>query len=105
MAYVRWEGEEDLMIMTPFTPSLSDKFLRAFQTDFNHIIVEMIARPKIEGSQSWHHRPSPPTCFDSNEEFESSLVTAERGERLAALYFWPSYHFNNYITEISLKGL
>ena len=47
------------------TPSLSDKkvnfcakrsgytpFLQAFRADFNQVIIEMIARPKIEGSQS-----------------------------------------------------
>ena len=27
-------------------------FLQAFRADFNHVIVKMIARPKIEGSQS-----------------------------------------------------
>jgi len=56
-----------------------------------------------------HHRPSPPTCFGSNEGFKSSLVTAETGLaqgalRLTALYFQPFYNFNNHMVEISSKS-
>ena len=67
---------EKVMLYTIFT-SFSSWFQQC--SSWIDSKAENRGQPVLE-----HHRPSPPTCFGSNEGFESSFVTAKRGGRA-----WP----------------
>ena len=92
---------------TCYTPLLS-----ASRANFNHVMVEMIGRPKLEGSQSLATvgqalRTILAVTKGSNPL--SSLRKQKGGlahgaQRPAALQFRPSYHFNTYIFEINSKS-
>ena len=59
-------------------------FLWAFHADFNDKILNN-PMAEIRGQPFLgHHGPSLSACFGSNEGFESSVVTAETGNRA-----WP----------------
>ena len=53
-------------------------FLRTFRADFNHVIAEMIARPKLEGSQS---SDTLGQALPSVSAVTKGILTAEIGGR------------------------
>ena len=83
-------------------------FLRAFRADFNHVVFELIGRPKRGQPVLGHPGLSPSV---SSQDSNPSLLPKQAGGfakgalRLVVLYFWPCYHFNNYTIEISSKSL
>ena len=54
-----------------------------------------------------HPRPSPPTCFGSNEGFESSFVTATTGGRAWPMVPWwlgPNFLLNSFLPRVFPPG-